>query len=84
MDTWYEDQDLDIVDFIWADVQGAEEELILGAKHILSRTKYFYTEYSNEELYKNQINKKTILEMLPWFEERKDYGTNVLLKNRDI
>lgn len=84
LDTWCEDNLIDNIDFIWADVQGAEEELILGAKNILRKTRYFYTEYSDKELYKNQINKNTILKMLPWFEVEKDYGDNILLKNKEI
>jgi len=72
------------VDFIWADVQGAEENLINGAKDTLKNTRYFYTEYSDEELYRGQINKSRILRMIPGFSIVKDYGNNILLKNTSI
>ncbi|MEN9248224.1 MAG: hypothetical protein Q6L50_08560 [Gloeomargarita sp. GMQP_bins_120] len=37
-------------DFIWADVQGAEVDLIQGGLQALANTRYFYTEYANTEL----------------------------------
>jgi len=84
LDSWCNDNSIDYIDFIWADVQGAEEELILGAKNILRKTKYFYTECSDEELYRNQINKDTLKEMLPWFDVKEDFGNNILLENKEI
>ena len=38
------------IDLIWADVQGAEADLIEGGTEALRRTRYFYTEYNNQEL----------------------------------
>ncbi len=56
LDEWCLINDVHHVDFIWADVQGAESDLILGAQSILQRTKYFYTEFSDDEWYEGQIN----------------------------
>ncbi len=43
------------IDFVWADVQGAEGDLIAGGAKTLSRARYFYTEYSDDEWYEGQI-----------------------------
>ena len=75
--------EIEKIDFIWADVQGAEEDLIKGGlKSLNNITKYFYTEFSNEELYKGQPNLSKILKLLPNFKIVKRYGNNVLLKNK--
>lgn len=58
LDTWFQDNEIEEIDFIWADVQGAEENLIKGGLKTLDRTKYFYTEYDNKEMYEGQINLK--------------------------
>lgn len=53
------------VSFIWSDIQGAEDWLIAGGKATLSRTRYFYTEYNDEELYSGQLDAEDILSRLP-------------------
>jgi len=85
LDTWVEKKNIENIDFIWADVNGAERELILGAKHALSLTDLFLTEYSNEELYEEQITLEELKILLPEFEEverfeeGKNFG-NILLR----
>ena len=93
LDTWYKKQfgeSTPIIDFIWADVQGAEEDIIVGGMETITRyTKMLYTEYSNQQLYKDQITKSDILSLLPTFVEVGDshpydeyYATgDVLLRN---
>ena len=89
LDTWYEENIKNkIIDFIWADVNGAEEELILGGINTLKRyTRYIYTEYSDVELYSNQINKSKLLDLLlPEFTCIGEYDVknthgNILCKN---
>ena len=71
------------VDFVWADVQGAEDLLLKGAKKSLERSiKYLYTEYSDTAYYQDEPNLQTILSLVGanWSIVR-DYGTDVLLKN---
>lgn len=92
LDTWYKEEfaqdNFPDIDFIWADVNGGEEQLILGGLETLRlRTRYLYTEFSNDSLYKNQINKSAILSLLPNFdiiyEEYGDKGYgNVCLRNK--
>lgn len=71
----------EVIDFIWADIQGAEVDLIMGGKKAFDNVRYFYTEYVNDEHYEGEIGLNEILKMLPNFEIVEDYGTDVLLKN---
>lgn len=73
-----------IIDFIWADIQGAEVDLILGGKEAFKNVRYFYTEYCESELYEGEINLNKILELMPNFEVVEDYNGDVLLKNKNI
>ena len=81
LDTWRREQGVETVDFIWADVQGAEENLILGAQETLARTRFFYTEYGDRELYEGQIGLKQIQELLPDFEVLLRFQGDALFKN---
>ena len=71
-----------IIDFMWVDVQGAEDLVFSGAKETLKNTRYVYTEYSNTELYQGQLTRDQILELfgLDWKVEY-DFGGDVLLHN---
>lgn len=73
-----------IIDFIWADIQGAEVDLINGGKEAFKKVRYLYTEYIDSELYEGEIGLKQILEMLPDFEVVEDYVGDVLLKNKNL
>jgi 2-O-methyltransferase len=89
LDTWYFENLSSPIDFIWADVQGAELDLINGGLNTLqNKTRYFYTEYSNKELYEGQINLNQILTILTNFEVVSEFKNNfdcdVLLKNKFI
>lgn len=72
------------IDFIWADIQGAEVDLINGGKEALKNVRYLYTEYVDSELYEGEIGLKQILEMLPDFEIVEDYIGDVLLRNKNF
>jgi FkbM family methyltransferase len=71
-----------VIDFIWADIQGAEVDLILGGQEAFKNVRYFYTEYCDSELYEGEINLNKILELMPNFEVVEDYLGDVLLKNK--
>jgi FkbM family methyltransferase len=81
LDTWRREESVELIDFIWADVQGAEVDLIEGGQTTLEQTRYLYTEYSNRELYEGQARLGTILKLLPKFEVACRYENDVLLKN---
>ena len=88
LDDWSASKSLRSIDLIWADVQGAEEDLIEGARETLMRTYLFATEYSRSELYENAASLERILFLLPDFDIVKDYQDthdgNVLLINRNF
>jgi FkbM family methyltransferase len=72
-----------LIDFIWMDVQGAEDLVFQGSTETLKRTKYLYTEYNNQELYEGQLNLEQIKEILgsDW-ELVYLYNDDVLMKNK--
>jgi len=45
LDSWAADHNIEEVDFIWIDVQGAEKNVINGARELIKRTKFLYMEY---------------------------------------
>lgn len=64
LDDYCKNNKIDHIDFIWCDIQGAEYDMIEGAKDILSRTKYAYLEYSDVELYEGQKKIEDYLKLL--------------------
>ncbi len=81
LDTWAKEHGVTAVDFIWADIQGAEGDLITGGKETLANTRYFYTEYSDEELYEGQPTLAQLQSMLPTFSIVRRYPMDVLFEN---
>lgn len=81
LDRWAAEHHVRYIDFIWADVQGAEEDLILGGMQTLSNTRYFYTEFSDRELYAGALGLDDILRVLPLFEVVEVFQHDVLLRN---
>jgi FkbM family methyltransferase len=68
------------IDFIWADVQGAEDLVFSGAQETLKRTRYVYTEYS-PGIYEGALDKDGLLQLFKGWEVVHDYGGDILLKN---
>jgi 2-O-methyltransferase len=64
LDDWALDKNLGIVDLIWADVQGAESDLILGGGTVIGNTRFLYTEYGAIEWYEGQPSLDEICESL--------------------
>src|SRR6185369_8543320 len=64
LDDWASDKNLGAVDLIWADVQGAESDLILGGKAVIRNTRFLYTEYGAIEWYQGQLSLDEICETL--------------------
>jgi len=84
LDTFASQQKIRRVDFIWADVQGAEVDLIAGATETLRITRFLYTEYSDTELYQGQLKLRELLKLLPDFELAQRFPNDVLLRNTRI
>ncbi|WP_445219912.1 FkbM family methyltransferase [Bradyrhizobium sp. Pa8] len=85
LDDWSSEANLNKIDLIWMDVQGAESDVIAGGSRTLSNTRFIYTEYSDRELYEGQLSLQAILELLPSFEVVRLYPRavegDVLLRN---
>ncbi len=81
LDTWTQAEDIGDIDLIWADVQGAEADLVRGGRETLKRTRWFYTEYSNDEWYEGQPTLSQLLAMLPGYSVHVRYPMDVLLRN---
>ena len=72
------------IDFIWVDVQGAEDVVFSGAKDTLSRTRYVYTEYGTN-LYEGQINREQLIALFgPNWSIVHDFGGDILLQNKTM
>jgi 2-O-methyltransferase len=84
LDDWSNQHQIAKADFIWADVQGAESDLVEGAARFLRSSRYFYTEYSNDEWYEGQITLADLQEKLPDFDLVRRYAMDALFKNKRI
>lgn len=95
LDTYAARHHLGVVDFIWADVQGAEHKLIDGASELLKRTRFMFTEFYDVQLcnnqqklpdyYEGQHNLGAIMaKLLGWSIRSFHIGDNVLLENRNF
>nr|WP_192180199.1 FkbM family methyltransferase [Mesorhizobium amorphae] len=88
LDDWCSEANLNKIDFIWMDVQGAESDVIAGGRQTLSNTRFIYTEYSDHELYEGQLSLPAILDLLPSFELVTRYPRgvegDVLLRNTSL
>jgi FkbM family methyltransferase len=74
-----------IIDWIWADVQGAEKDLIEGASKTLKNVRYFYTEFMEYEVYEGQVfDFQSLCDMLPDFEVVYRFEHDVLFKNKNL
>ena len=56
LDDWATRENIGAVDLIWADVQGAEGDVIAGGISVLKNCRLFYTEYGAIEWYEGQIS----------------------------
>lgn len=87
LDSWATENQIGDVDFVWSDVQGAEDLLIAGARKTLERVKYFYTEYDNfsKPIYDGGKNLESIANLLgPNWTLMRDYGTDALFRNDSL
>ncbi len=73
------------IGFIWCDVQGAEDLVIQGGQKALSRTKYLFTEYYEEEMYEGQIGAEEIYRRLPGnWEVMNKWEADILFRNLNV
>ncbi len=84
LDTWAREHAITNVDFIWADVQGAEGDLVAGGLVPLAKTRYFHVEYSNDEWYEGQPTLRQLTEMLNNFVVVRRFPMDVLFRNMTL
>lgn len=84
LDSWADEHGVQGVDFIWMDVQGAEDLIIRGGQRTLARTRYLYTEYSYAEFYEGQLGLAELLAMLPGWKVERLYYLDALLMNTAV
>jgi 2-O-methyltransferase len=82
LDAWSQQHQIYAADFIWADVQGAESDLVEGAGRFLQSCRYLYTEYSNDEWYEGQITLPELVRKLPDFDLVRRYAMDALFENK--
>lgn len=84
LDTWCDKHGIEAIDFIWMDVQGAEIDVFKGGINTLTKTRFIYSEYSNQELYKGQFNLRQLMKYLKNFNVVIRYPGDVLLRNKQL
>ncbi|HEV2762895.1 MAG TPA: FkbM family methyltransferase [Pyrinomonadaceae bacterium] len=83
LDSWREAEGVARVDFVWADVQGAEAELIGGGPETFALARFFYTECMPRPLYEGAPSLKELLRLLPNYRVLKRFTDDVLLRNEN-
>jgi len=81
LDTWSKKHEPGTVDFLWADMQGTEADLVAGGRETLARTRFLYTECFDDELYEGAPTRSALLDLLPDWEIVKLYESDMLLRN---
>jgi FkbM family methyltransferase len=83
------------IDFVWADIQGAEIDLIKGGKKTFENVKYAFLELMNYEVYEGCMSsQEQLFNLLPQFElvdvfydtmpDGSNEPFNILIKNKNI
>lgn len=84
LDTFVKIKGVDHIDLIWADVQGAELDVIEGGQETFKRTHWLYTEYMKTPRYEGQPNLLQIMDKLPGeWRVHIQWEMDALLENMD-
>lgn len=84
LDAFCSRHNVDGIDFIWSDIQGAEADMIAGGQFmLLNNTDWLYTECDGG-LYEGDVNETQLLALLPGFKNlgRDEAGNLVLQRER--
>lgn len=84
LDDIFKNEQLDHIDVLWVDIQGAERDMIAGGKHALSRTRFMMIEAEEVEFYEGQAKRPELLSMLPGWEVVGVFGENLLMRNENL
>lgn len=77
----YHLQNIGRVELLWADLQGAERDMIEGGAAALLQTHYLFMEADSDEMYRGQAARAELLAMLPTWETVREFDYNLLLRN---
>lgn len=85
IDDFVEQMNIPYISYVYADVQGCEDLMIIGGKNTFEKkVRYLFTEYNNNEVYIGEPNLQKILSLLPNYEVIIDFKSDVLLINKEI
>lgn len=87
IDDFCSEKNIDYIDFIFADIQGAELEMLKGAESMISKIKFLFLEKSdNQKLYANQPLTEDLIKYLSdrGFEVAKKFDSDILFYNKNL
>ena len=87
IDDFCKEKGIKEIDFIFADIQGAELEMIKGAKEMMSKIKFMFLEKSdNHKLYGNQPLTEELVAFMKEnnFEVAKAFDSDILFYNTKL
>jgi FkbM family methyltransferase len=84
LDYIFRQENLDHIDVLWVDIQGAERDMIEGGQEALKRTRFLFIEAEKRVLYEGQAIQGELLAMLPGWTVIGDFDFNLLLRNGNL
>jgi FkbM family methyltransferase len=78
LDKWCDDTDLNHIDLLWTDVEGAERRMLEGAKNSLRFTNYVLLEYGLTDMFPEAMSRADTIECM------KNYGFSLYADYSDI
>lgn len=85
LDDYAKENNIDHVDLMLVDIQGAEKDMIAGAQELIKKTKFVYLEKCNAELYDGMAvgeELKTIMDQ-HGFDVYEEFENDIMFKNRN-
>ncbi len=80
-DRLYDDAKLDTIDLLWADIHGAEKDMIAFGQKALKRTHYLFVECFDHPVYEGMATRAELLAALPGWTVIETFPWNMLLIN---
>lgn len=85
LDQYCKSNRIKYIDFLWVDIQGAESDLVKGARRILANTAYVYLEYASTPMYENQYTYEQLVELMGNnFEVVHKFSGDILFRNKNM
>lgn len=71
------------INFVWADIQGAEREMILGGEEMLGHTQWIHTECEGGGMYEGDLSEEQMMDLIgpDWEIAERPDDYNLLLRN---